>query len=279
MDHGGPHRARRARRARTRGPAVARGARRVARGGADAVARGGAGCSLSTLARLAFSAPTALAADPDAYYAIGHVVSLALVAALLERSGGRVGVEELLAAILPRAGAAPRTIDTASLGRALDALAPAPAGEPPLSALLDGWVEQPFSLAALLPTLARVGLVTDAQRRERLDLAVLVDGEPPTLRLLEPGGAFARAGAQRGDQVLRVDGQPAHAATVAQLVRAVSAQPLRVEVARGGETLSLLVEPRRVEDVAVRRAAQVLGPHARAASTTLARLLGALPRR
>jgi predicted metalloprotease with PDZ domain len=238
-----------------------------------------AGLSLATLARMAFSAPTALAADPDAYYAIGHVVALALVAGLLDRSAGKIGLEELLAAILPPAGAPPRAIDTAVLGRAADVLAPPGAGERPLSALLEEWVEQPFTLAALLPTLARGGVVTETQRRERLDLAAIADGDPPTLRVLEPGGAFARAGAQRGDQLLRIDGQPAHAGAIVQLLRASAGAPVRVELARGSETLALRLEPRRTEDFAVRLAPQVLGPHERTLASRLARLLGALPRR
>jgi predicted metalloprotease with PDZ domain len=233
-----------------------------------------AGVSLESLARMAFAAPSALAADPDAYYAVGHVVSLAVVAALLERSHGKLGLEELLAAILPPPDGAPRAIDTAALGRALDRLAPGPA---PLSAQLQSWVEQPFSLAALLPSLAAIGFVTEQKVLSRLDVAVLADGEPPILRLLEPGGAFVRAGALRGDQLVRIDGVPAHLPALQQLPRAPTPSAIAVEVLRGGESLSLRLEPRRVDDVAVKLAPTVLGKGPRDGAV-LARLLGGLPR-
>jgi predicted metalloprotease with PDZ domain len=242
-----------------------------------------AGLSLSALAGLAFSAPSALVADPDAYYAVGHVVSLALVAALLERTGGRVGLEELLGALLPPPGAPTRSIDTATLGQVLDTLAPPASGETPLSSMLTVWVERPVSFAALQAGLRKLGLYTETQRRERLDLAANAEGDPPTLRAIEPGGAYARAGAQRGDRVVRIDGEPANAAMIAQRARAPMrvdvARPIRLEVVRGGEALSLTLHPRSVEDVEVKIDPRVFGPHDHAAATRLARLLGALPSR
>ena len=113
------------------------------------------GVSLDALSRLAFITPGAPRIDPDAYYAAGHAVALAIVGELVARSGGRIGLEQLLGSLLPPSDAPPRLIDTAALGRALDALAP---GAPALSSLLARLVDAPFSVAALAPSFERAGL-------------------------------------------------------------------------------------------------------------------------
>ena len=231
--------------------------------------------SVETLARLAFAAPTSLATDPDAYYAIGHVVSLAIIAELLGRSHGRVGLEELLARLLPPLGAPPRALDTAVLGRALDALVPAEKGEAPLSNLLTAWVTKPFSLDALLPSLARAGLHIQPQRQSRLDLLVLVtEGEPPTLRAIEPGGAFQRAGARAGDLVLQLEDRHARARMLTQLVARTSTAPITLDVLRAGEPLSFTLYPRMINDEQEKVTVESLSPSDRETAVRLSRLLG-----
>ncbi len=212
-----------------------------------------AGLSLEEHALLAFSAPTLLASDTDAYYAIGHVVSLALVAELLERTQARVGLAELLRALLPRAGAAPRAIDTASLGATVDALAPPPPGARALSSLLHAWATEPFSLEALLPSLARAGIQLDKETpSSRSDLGVLVDGPHAEVRATEPGGAFARAGVQIGDRLVALDGALVTMPSIVALARRSEERPLLLEIERFGKPIRLTLRPRAYDDRALR---------------------------
>ncbi len=163
-----------------------------------------AGSSLEDLARLAFSSPSVLAADPDAYYAAGHAVSLALIAEMLQRSAGKVGLEQLLAALLPKPGAAPRVVDTAELGRVVDALVPA---TPPISATLTSWVAAPLSLAQLQPSFDGIGLHAVVSSELEPDLGFAAEGDPPLVQIVVPGEAYARAGGQLGDKLLRIAGK------------------------------------------------------------------------
>lgn len=148
------------------------------------------GLSLEAMSQLAFASPSSTKEDPDAYYAVGHVISLALTAELLRRSEGRLGLRELLATLLPPPGAQPRAIDRAGLGRSLDELlardgaapsaAAASVASRPLSSILDHWVGEAFSLAEVLPSLTALGLRVSTRSDERGDPIVLVD--PASLR-------------------------------------------------------------------------------------------------
>jgi len=121
--------------------------------------------SLEDLSRRAFFQEASDADDPDAYYAMGQLVSLALIAELLARTEGRVGLPELFSALLPAPGRAARLIDRARLGKILDGLVPK--GGVALSSLLDRWVAAPFSLAALVPSLEAIGLRVAERSDER----------------------------------------------------------------------------------------------------------------
>ncbi len=200
--------------------------------------------SLSDLSLLAGSPPTVLATDPDGYYAVGHAVSLALVAELLSRSQGRVGLAQLLAALLPPAAGSPRTIDVAELARVADSLVPGTT--PALSSVLETWVNAPFSLQRLLPSLQRAGLTVRIEASRGADTSALIDGDAPMLRALPPGGAWHRAGARAGDRVLTVGGLAATPASIAQLAtgHAVVGKPIAVELERLGARLHLSLLPR-----------------------------------
>jgi len=67
---------------------------------------------------------------------------------------------------------------------------------------------------------------------------------PPVLDTVVPGQPAARAGLQRGDRILAVDGAPVH--TWAQVVRRIAAspgRPLALDIQRGGESVRATVRP------------------------------------
>ncbi|MDZ7858514.1 RIP metalloprotease RseP [Sphaerotilus sp.] len=79
----------------------------------------------------------------------------------------------------------------------------------------------------------------------------------PVIGDVKPGGAASRAGLQAGDRVLRVDGRlVADASSLRALIRVSGEQadplPQSWQIERGGQTLSLVVTPMRVEDGAQR---------------------------
>jgi predicted metalloprotease with PDZ domain len=228
-----------------------------------------AGLSLADLARLAFSSPSALVADPDAYYAAGHAVSMALVAELVARSQGKAGLEQLIAALLPPAGTPPRVVDSGTLAGALDSLAPAPAGTPSFSTLVHAWVEEPFAVARLLPSLDAVGLHATLASGTAIELGFVALGDPPTVMSIDAGLAYSRAGGQLGDRLLRVEGRPVGRDAEAIDEAALHAAVLHLEIDRGGTTQTLAITPRRAPDDRVHVELRGL-PHA----APLARLLG-----
>jgi predicted metalloprotease with PDZ domain len=226
-----------------------------------------ASLSLEDLARLAFSSPSVLAADPDAYYAAGHAVSLAVVAEMLQHSAGKVGLEQLLAALLPAANAAPRVIDTATLGRVIDALVPA---TPPISATLRRWVEAPLSLAQLLPSMDRLGLHATVSAELEPDFGFGTSDDSTQIELVVPGEAYARAGGFVGDRLLRVDGK---AFRGAQSVPDPLPSELPLEIDRAGKTRTLVLRPRMVASDRVQVDAHAL----QTGDARLERLIGAAP--
>ncbi len=212
-----------------------------------------AGLSLEEQALLAFSAPTELVADGDAYYAIGHLVSLALVAELLQRTGGKVGLAELLAALLPPLGAPPRALDTATLGAIADVLAPPQRGEPALSTLLEAWATRPFSIDALRPSLERLGVRLRRDPSERhVEVGVVVEGAQAEVRAVEAGSMFSRAGVQVGDRLVSLDGAPVTMASILTLARRSEERTLSLDLERLGRRVRLTLRPREPSGEALR---------------------------
>ena len=222
------------------------GNERLARIWSDALSRARsverAELSLEDLSLLAASPPTSLAADPDAYYAAGHVTFLALVGELLHRSKGKVGLEELLAALLPPIGSPPRVIDTDTLGRIVDALVPSTG--PSLSSELTLWVRSPFTVSRVVFPFERLGMKIRYWELTRTDTDAIIDDETRVVRMLPPGGAFFRAGARPGDVLTGIDGS---LPTVTSLKRLVSgmgqSRPVAITVDRAGLALSLELRP------------------------------------
>ncbi|MEO6951058.1 MAG: hypothetical protein ABI321_04520 [Polyangia bacterium] len=219
------------------------------------------GLSLETLSQLAFSAPHVLAADEDAYYAVGAVASLVLVCELVRHS--TYALPALMATLLPKPGAPARTIDRARLGAALDALLPG------TSKLLEQLAAQPLSFATMVEHLQACGLVL-ALGEPSLDTSLVV--EDHVVRYVEPGGAWVRAGVLAGDTLVSLDGLPFTKARLDSL----AARTQQLVVTRAGERLKLPITPRLVPGKVTVSPASLETSCATEACHERARLFGAL---
>jgi len=113
----------------------------------------------------------------------------------------------------------------------LDVLRPEPVQAP--GATL--WVDKPLALALPAPE------APGAYGLEASDL---------TLFALQPGGAAAEAGLERGDRVLAVNGRPALSWSdeVEAAIKAAGTQPVRITVRRDGKELTVTVTPHLRKD-------------------------------
>jgi regulator of sigma E protease len=113
-----------------------------------------------------------------------------------------------------------------------------------------------------------------AERRLRLDLSGVdtdrIDGDwfarigvhpadaEPIIRALSPGDPAQRAGLQAGDRIVAIDGvEVKTAADVSRRVRAAASQPLRFQIARGGQMLQLQITPMAVVVSPTERAGRI----------------------
>jgi len=97
------------------------------------------------------------------------------------------------------------------------------------------WVDKPLALALPAPE------APGAYGLEASDL---------TLFALQPGGAAAEAGLERGDRVLAVNGRPALSWSdeVEAAIKAAGTQPVRITVRRDGKELTVTVTPHLRKD-------------------------------
>jgi predicted metalloprotease with PDZ domain len=177
------------------------------------------------------------------YYAKGHLVALLLDLELRARSGGRAGLEQVLAGLAARARSGPPPL---ALTRSyLEARLRAAAGDQ-IGSLLARWVDRAGELD-YARTLARLGL--ELRRKPRAaapdpGFAARLRGGELEVTAVVRGGAAARAGFVVGDLVLAIDGRRPHAAWRSLLDRgehelsttrhgASRARALRVPLVRG----------------------------------------------
>lgn len=196
--------------------------------------------SLEDAAELAWQPPDEGAGDWDAYYTRGHLVALALDAAMFAESGGRHRLDEAVRALLGAADAAGGVlpVDTATLARAIDALVPG-VGKKALA-----WARMPDETAQLADALAAVGLTLSIARSKPHAVAgFAAERDGSGLRVVSVGedGPAGLAGLRGGDRVVSFDGAPPPPRWPELIARKPPGTPLVLGVVRGTRMLELHV--------------------------------------
>jgi predicted metalloprotease with PDZ domain len=205
------------------------------------------GLSIEDAALLTWQAPDD-GGEADAYYARGHLVALALDAALRVASDGRHSLDEALRQLLEdsaRAGGV-LPVDTATLARAVDALAPG------LGAKLTGWVRGGDELAGLAEPLAAIGLklsVLATPQRTVAGFGATRDSGELLVDSVRPDGPAALAGLKPADHIFGFDGAPPPVRWADAVAARAPGTVLTLNVRRGERVIELRVTLEAHQDV------------------------------
>ena len=199
-------------------------------------ARGGG--TLEEAAELTWLPPDEAADDWDAYYARGHLVALALDAAMHLASDGKHGLVEALRALLADAGRAGGVlpVDTTALAHAIDAITPG------VGAKALGWARSSDEPAQLGEALAAIGLqlaTTRATPRTVAGFAAEREGNILRVVAVSDAGPAALAGLRGGDRIVQLDGAAPAARWPDVIARKSAGATLLLAVTRGARTLAL----------------------------------------
>jgi predicted metalloprotease with PDZ domain len=204
----------------------------------DAAKLGG---SLEQAAQLTWQPPDDNHGDWDAYYARGHLVALAIDAAIRAASDGKSSLDEVMRQLdgeATRAGGI-LPVDSDVLARACDRVAPG------VGARVLGWARGGDEIEKLAPALAELGLGLEiAPPQPRTTAGFIAEPEDNALRVIAvaPDGPASLAGLHAGDRIITFDGAAPPIDYIVQLTRRKPYTPLFVDVTRGREHLKLRIE-------------------------------------
>ena len=176
------------------------------------------GLTVEEQAELAWQPPDEAALDPDAYYARGHLVALAIDARIRATTDGKKSLDDVLRALLAdadRAGGA-LPIDGDVLERAVARLSPEAAHD------VIAWTRVPNEPERLRPALAALGLTLDTEElpaRTVAGFSAEPEGDALRVALVAASGPAARAGLKPGDRIVTIGGAspgPRWATTIAE---------------------------------------------------------------
>jgi predicted metalloprotease with PDZ domain len=200
------------------------------------------GLTVEEEAELTWQAPDEAAADPDAYYARGHLVALALDAEIRVASDGKRSLDDVVRALLSEAdrkgGVLP--IDGARLAVEIAHVAGPQVGEH-----VAAWTRAPHEVEKLDAPLEAVGLkLVRDQVPARTFAGFSAEADGDTLRVVAvgAGGPASGAGLRAGDRILRLDGETPKADWAALLSKKAPGATVAVEAVRA--TRRLLLELR-----------------------------------
>jgi predicted metalloprotease with PDZ domain len=198
------------------------------------------GLTVEEEAELAWQAPDEAVADPDAYYARGHLVALALDAAM--RGNGKHSLDDVVRALLSEADnhGGVLAVDGDKLAAEI-----ARQSTPAIGEKVAAWTRAPREFDHLDEALAQVGLkLVREESPSRTFAGFAAESDNGTLRVVSvgPSGPAAGAGLRVGDRILRVDGAAPTSDWAEKLAQKTPGTAVAVEAVRA--TRRLLLELR-----------------------------------
>jgi predicted metalloprotease with PDZ domain len=200
------------------------------------------GLTVEEDAELAWQPPDDAGADPDAYYARGHLVSLALDVAIRAASDGAHSLDEVMKALLAAADRAGGVLalDGDVLQRAI-----VPLGGAEVAQLVIAWTRAPDEPRKLESALAGVGLklaIEEAPPRTVAGFAAEADGGALRVVGVLPDGPAFHAGLRAGDRVLFLDGIAPGRKWAESIAQKAPGTRLAMEAVRATRHLALTLE-------------------------------------
>ena len=213
---------------------------RVSEEAGHAIESARGGLSLESAAQATWQPSDDAGADLDGYYARGHLVALAIDAAVRTASDGKHTLDDVLRALLADAGKAGGTlpVDTDVLAAAVDRVAPG------VGARVTAWARKGDETTQLAEALAGLGLqlvVTTAPVHASAGFGALRDGPVLVVEQLPPEGAAALGGLRIGDRIVAIDGATPTTHWQEQIWTRAPGTMITLAVMRGDQKLILRV--------------------------------------
>jgi predicted metalloprotease with PDZ domain len=187
----------------------------------------------------AWQAPDDAAADPDAWYARGHLVAFALDARIRSESDGTRALDDVVRTLLSRAEKAGGVLalDPPGLERAV-----AEAAGEAVAQRLALWTRLPREVERMPEVLAGLGLKLSLEEGPpRAHIGLSVEPDAGTLRVAAvlPASPAAHAGLRAGDRIVLLDGQAPSRKAFEQLADRESGSRIKLEAIRATRRMQM----------------------------------------
>jgi len=198
--------------------------------------------SLEEEAELAWQPPDDAGADPDAWYARGHLVALGLDASIRDATSGARSLDDVMRALLAQADRAGGVlaVNGTVLAQKIEELA-----GPVAAANVAAWTQRSGETERLAPSLQAIGLkllVDEAPPRTLAGFAAESEGGALHVVSVRPDGPAVHAGLRAGDRILSFDGKPPAPRWADTLSTRPTATPLLIEAVRATRHLLLSMQ-------------------------------------